>query len=76
MKQTRRFIAIALLASLICAPAFAQEQPLMTKRELSKFIAGTKKSMMNLSEESDLNEAELELVRARYDELVKLLKIE
>jgi len=35
----RKIIALALLACLIAVPVLAQEAPLMTERELSKFIA-------------------------------------
>ena len=39
MKYLRNILVISLLALFLAAPAFAQNQSLMTERELSKFIA-------------------------------------
>jgi uncharacterized protein YfdQ (DUF2303 family) len=39
MKTPHRIIVLVLLASFICSPILAQDQPLMTERELSRFIS-------------------------------------
>lgn len=43
------------------------------KKEAIKSLEETKKSLLSMSAGSDVNEAELKLVRARYDAIYKLL---